>query len=194
MAQIGLTEAARLTGRNQTTIHRAMKTGRLSYTVDAAGARQIDTAELDRVFGILTGSGQNSFGSKEFSQGNGASLDASAHSMQSKIAHEPESERVIAAQAETIAQMDAMIRDLRARLDHEAAERRQLSERLHGLLTVNRDVVGENPPPAAQNDSQTASHADGNGENSPLPNNAPSTSASSGLAIPRRPWWRRWFR
>jgi hypothetical protein len=89
---------------------------------------------------------------------------------------------------------EASIADLRGRLDASEAERRQLSERLHGLLTVNRDVVGENPPPAAQNDSQTASHADGNGENSPLPNNAPSTSASSGLAIPRRPWWRRWFR
>ena len=52
MASIGLSEAARLTGRNQSTIHRAMKAGRLSYTVDETGERRIDTAELDRVFPI----------------------------------------------------------------------------------------------------------------------------------------------
>jgi hypothetical protein len=93
------------------------------------------------------------------------------------------------------------LRDLRARvgaiearLDASEAERRQLSERLQGLLTVNRDGVGANPPPAAQNDSQTASHANGNGGNPPLPNDVPAPSASSGLAIPRPPWFRRWFR
>jgi hypothetical protein len=173
MAQIGLSEAARLTGRNQTTIHRAMKAGRLSYTVSAAGERQIDTAELDRVFGIKA--------SSETEKVNGASLDASAHGMQSHVTHEPESERVIAAQAETIAQMDAMIRDLRARLDHEAAERRQLSERLHGLLTAPGSIMG-NPiirsePGLSVTERKT-----------------PAPSASSGLAIPRPPWWRRWFR
>ena len=194
MAQIGLTEAARLTGRNQTTIHRAMKMGRLSYTVDAAGARQIDTAELDRVFGILTGSGQNSFGPKGFSQGNGASLDASAHGMQSKIAHEPESERVIAAQAETIAQMDAMIRDLRARLDREAEERRQLSERLHGLLTARTEKASQKDesPPGEPNPNELLQSQPLKGLGG-LTVSAP-TSARAGLAIPRPPWWRRWFR
>jgi hypothetical protein len=38
----------------------------------------------------------------------------------------PESERIIAAQRETIAQQDATIRDLRTRLDAEAEERRKL--------------------------------------------------------------------
>jgi hypothetical protein len=52
MALVGLSEAAKLTGRNQTTIHRAMKAGRLSCTVDETGSRRIETAELDRVFGI----------------------------------------------------------------------------------------------------------------------------------------------
>jgi hypothetical protein len=52
MAQIGLSEAARLVGKNQSTIHRAMKAGRLSYTTGPAGERRIDTAELARVFAI----------------------------------------------------------------------------------------------------------------------------------------------
>jgi hypothetical protein len=42
------------------------------------------------------------------------------------------------------------------------AERRELSARLHGLLTVKRDV-GNNVPLAVQNDSQSASHASGDG-------------------------------
>jgi predicted site-specific integrase-resolvase len=54
MASIGLSEAARLAGRNQSTIHRAMKAGRLSYTTDEAGERRVDVAELERVFGIRT--------------------------------------------------------------------------------------------------------------------------------------------
>jgi hypothetical protein len=58
-----------------------------------------------------------------------------AQRMQSNGAHEPEADRIIAAQAETIAQQDATIRDLRARLDREAEERRALSERLTALLT-----------------------------------------------------------
>jgi hypothetical protein len=52
MAQIGLKRAAELTGKNQSTIHRAMKSGRISFTVSEAGERMIDTAELDRVFPI----------------------------------------------------------------------------------------------------------------------------------------------
>jgi hypothetical protein len=50
MAQVGLGEAARLTGKNRTTIFRAMKSGRLSYSMNGSGERQVDTAELERVF------------------------------------------------------------------------------------------------------------------------------------------------
>ena len=98
MASIGLSEAARLAGKNQSTIHRAMQTGRLSYSTDSAGKRVVDTAEI------------------------------------------------IAAQAETIAQQDATIADLRARLDVEAAERRQLSERLTAVLTDRRETQDGTDP------------------------------------------------
>jgi hypothetical protein len=56
----------------------------------------------------------------------GASPAIDAQPIASNDTHEPESERVIAAQRETIEQMDATIRDLRARLDRETEERRQL--------------------------------------------------------------------
>lgn len=125
MASIGLSEAAKLTGRNQSTIHRAMKTGRLSYNVDETGERRIDTAELHRVFPIKPSG---------LTLVNGASVDAMAQHVQSHGTHEDDRERVIAAQRETIASQDATIRDLRARLDDSESERRQLSERLTGLL------------------------------------------------------------
>jgi chromosome segregation ATPase len=53
MAKIGAQRAADLTGRSKSTIQRAMKTGKLSYEVDNNGRRVIDTAELDRAFGLM---------------------------------------------------------------------------------------------------------------------------------------------
>lgn len=52
MALVGLKRASELTGKNQSTIHRAMKAGRLSFTVSEGGERLIDTSELHRVFPI----------------------------------------------------------------------------------------------------------------------------------------------
>jgi hypothetical protein len=139
MASIGLSEAARLTGRNQSTIHRAMKTGQLSYAKDEAGGRRIDTAELDRVFGI------KNFAPERSSSGNGASLATDAPPVASQAAHEPESERIIAAQRETIEQQDATIRDLRARLDAESAERRREVEERRQLIHLLTDQRARQP-------------------------------------------------
>ncbi len=52
MAMVGLKAAAEMTGKAQVTIHRAMKAGRLSFTIGNTGDRLIDTSELDRVFNI----------------------------------------------------------------------------------------------------------------------------------------------
>lgn len=49
---VGLKRASELTGKNQSTIHRAMKSGRLSYSTNDSGERLVDTAELHRVFPI----------------------------------------------------------------------------------------------------------------------------------------------
>jgi len=52
MALIGLAEAAWLSGRNRATIHRAMKSGKLAFTLaEGEGERKIDISELERVFG-----------------------------------------------------------------------------------------------------------------------------------------------
>jgi hypothetical protein len=131
MALVGLSEAARLTGRNQTTIHRAMKTGRLCYTVDEAGGRRIDTAELDRVFGIK--------------HVNGASPEAMAQPMQSHVTPVRDSPLL----QQLLDDRDATIRDLRARLDASEEERRRVQAQLTGLLADKRESPADTPPAAS---------------------------------------------
>lgn len=197
MAQIGLRQAARLSGRNQSTLHRAMKAGKMSYTVDEAGQRRIDTAELDRVFGPLArGEG---FGSDQFDVGshhpsaqfNGASAASSAHALQSNTAHAAET----AALERLLADREASIADLRQRLDASEAERRQLSERLTAVLTDQR--AGKFPTVGNLQAGEPAA-AKGYGAltvSSPARAGEPraGTVPRSPLAF-RAPWWRRWFR
>lgn len=52
MAKVGLKQAAELTGKSGSTIHRAAQAGRLSYSQNEAGERVFDLSELDRVFGL----------------------------------------------------------------------------------------------------------------------------------------------
>ena len=55
MASVGLKRASDLTGKNQSTIHRAMKAGRLSYSLSDSGERLVDTSELARLFPLKGG-------------------------------------------------------------------------------------------------------------------------------------------
>ena len=50
---MSISEAARAAGINRRTLQRAIQTGRLSATVDAAGGRGVDLAELIHTFGPL---------------------------------------------------------------------------------------------------------------------------------------------
>jgi hypothetical protein len=193
MAQIGLTEAARLARRNQSTIHRAMQAGRLSYSTDSAGKRVVDVAELDRVFGVKVGSDDAT------PPTNGASLDGHAHAAERNAAHarfSAVSPGEHAALHQLLADREASIADLRGRLDASEAERRQLSERLTAILTDQREqkpIAAVGFPLAEPNlfPEETSSAPPGN--HSELTQST-EPSASSGLAISRPPWWRRWFR
>ena len=136
--QVGLRQAARMTGRNQSTVHRAMRTGWLSFTVNEAGERRIDVAELERVFGIKSPPGE------AVAVINGASSEAVAQAVASNATHAGEIvalERLLAEREASIARQDETIRDLRARLDDAGdALRRSAEERrqLIALLTDQR--------------------------------------------------------
>lgn len=53
MAMVSVSEAARLTGKSRTTLHRLIKTGELSTCKGDRNKKLIDTSELLRVFGVL---------------------------------------------------------------------------------------------------------------------------------------------
>jgi len=106
-----LQQAAKAAGKSKPTLSRAIKAGRLSATRTESGAYEIDPAELARVFplaGTLPGT------MKHLEPGNGAGADPVTSP------GEVEGLRMLLAERETT------IRDLRARLDREAEDRRQL--------------------------------------------------------------------
>jgi len=53
MATVNLTQAAKLAGVSRVTLHAHIKNGKLSAVIGADGTRQIDTAEIMRVYGTL---------------------------------------------------------------------------------------------------------------------------------------------
>jgi hypothetical protein len=53
MARVSISEAARLTGKSRTTLHRLIKAGDLSTCSGERNAKMVDTSELLRVFGPL---------------------------------------------------------------------------------------------------------------------------------------------
>ncbi|EED3335423.1 hypothetical protein GT12_005105 [Salmonella enterica subsp. enterica] len=53
MAQVSISEAARLTGKSRRTIQRYVATGRLSASHNDATGKSIETSELIRVFGEI---------------------------------------------------------------------------------------------------------------------------------------------
>ena len=54
MAQVSISEAARLTGKSRKTLHTYISNGKLTKVTDTNGKPKIDTSELIRVFGELT--------------------------------------------------------------------------------------------------------------------------------------------
>ena len=52
MAKIPISEAVGMTGVSESTLRRDIRSGKLSSEKDEKGHRRIDTAELDRVYGI----------------------------------------------------------------------------------------------------------------------------------------------
>ena len=127
MALVGLHEASRIVGRNRSTLHRAMKTGRLSYSLDTTGERRIDVAELERVFGARV------------AVGNGAAPLQSNESQR----------REIETLREFLAESRAAVADLRRRLDTSEDERRRLTLQLAPPAPA-AETIGDPPRPLSR--------------------------------------------
>jgi len=53
MAKLNISQAAKLAGVSRATIHKHLKAGKVSMSVEGDGTRVIDVAELERVYGPL---------------------------------------------------------------------------------------------------------------------------------------------
>lgn len=57
MATLSVSQAAKATGKNRSTIQRYIQSGKLSASRDAGGVLVVDTSELARVFGNVSTEG-----------------------------------------------------------------------------------------------------------------------------------------
>jgi hypothetical protein len=132
-----LGEATKATGISKTSLHRAIKSGRVSATKNTLGVWEIDPAELHRVF--PPAANRNSSEAQLLVQDGTASETAMLRRELQLKDEERQRERV---------QLEGTIDDLRRRLDAEAEERRRLT----ALLTdqrANPDVIVTLPPATA---------------------------------------------
>jgi len=110
MALVTLAEAARLTGKNASTITRSVHKGKVSCQVDGNGQRVFDTSELERAFGSL-----------KIVEDSLKSASSDAVALESTTLHEEVKrlhEREIALVHEQVGIMQSQIEDLRKDRDH----------------------------------------------------------------------------
>jgi DNA-binding transcriptional MerR regulator len=126
MAQVSISEAARLSRRSRTTLYRYKDEGKLSFSVDSQGNPVIDTAELIRVFGTIE-------------------LDSDKH----YVTHESDSVRGSSEKE------NPLLLETVRRLEQELADARQREvwlqgqmERLTLLLTHNKESSKEGARPS----------------------------------------------
>ena len=115
-----LGQAAKAAGVSKTTLRRAIENGRLSASRNDDGSYEIDPAELHRAFPPSHSDGSGTMARSVTVNGTGG-LQVEVEMLR-----------------ERLTEKDDVIRDLRARLDAEAEERRQAQARLTALLTDQR--------------------------------------------------------
>jgi len=154
MALLRLSEAAALSGKAPTTLHRAMKSGRLSFTLSPTGERQIDPAELDRVYGIRRANGASAL-AKTHSEPDARISTHSDDSHENLQTQLRDRLREVAQLREQLDETGATVVDLRRRLDESerdrrlADEERRAAQRTIAALIDSRSAsVVDSPSPA----------------------------------------------
>src|SRR3954451_9483762 len=123
MPHIGLSEAAKLTGKDKATIHRAMASGRLSFVIGQDGARRIDPAELERVFRI---------------DAPDAIVPINRHAARRNNLQPLQTDALLEAERSKVAILEATVADLHNRLDRADTELRQAQEKFTPVLADQR--------------------------------------------------------
>lgn len=130
MAKVGLKEAARLTGKNASTITRAAKAGRVSCSQDQLGNRTFEVAELDRVFGL-----------EPQPSGNArvrADADAPSRTSAHEVRSAPPDPLLTTAHQREVSLLEEHIRLLKNQLDDTQKDRDHWRQQATALLTDQR--------------------------------------------------------
>lgn len=124
-----LSEAAKATGRNKTTIQRAIKAGKISATTNADGTYSIDPAELHRVFPVAQGY-----------------TPTVASQRNATLQREPVTLATLEERVRSLEQQLRNTEDERDRWQHEADRWHDQAERLTMLLTSSQSApVAQQP-------------------------------------------------
>jgi hypothetical protein len=125
-----LGEATKVTGLSKTSLHRAIKSGRISATKTDSGSYEIDPAELHRVFPVAAN--RNSSYDHDLGQGGTGKISIETGVLRRELEllrEERDRER---------GQLSEQIDDLKRRLDQAEQERREKDRQLTALLTDQR--------------------------------------------------------
>lgn len=145
MSRLSLKQAAEFAGTTKPTILKHMAKGRVSGEKDEHGQWWFDLAELVRAYGepgSRNGSGNTSLNNRNPSEFTGETLPETAALVADLAATKARLELVEQERERERRDKDGTIADLRARLDHEADERRRLTT----LLTDQRPKMPEASP------------------------------------------------
>ncbi len=162
-----LGEAARVTGKNKTTIQRAIKSGRLSAVVNEDGSYSIEPVELSRVFPLVH-LDQHAF--------DGTPVALQQYATPRNDSAQPSDMALL---GERLRNHEEKIRDLEQQLD----DTRQQRDRWQEEAAYLRKLL---PAPTVSPLADPATPATG----------APQPFASTAQEAPstaRRPWWKRLF-
>ena len=114
MAQHSVANAARLVGRDRRTLYKDIQRGRLTATTSATGERQVETAELIRVYGELVVSEET------------ASTVAGAQEPTATVTHQ---EAELAQLRAQVSALEARLADKQQHIEHLAQAMRLLEHR-----------------------------------------------------------------
>jgi hypothetical protein len=140
---LSLQQAATATGKQKSTISRAIKSGRVSATITESGTYQIDPAELFRVFPPkpVPDDCTPSMQQKVPGQNGGATDETASENMALRVR--------VDLLGKLVGQIEEERDHLRRQLDDEKAERREAQAKLTALLTHQ---------PTKQSEPQARSH------------------------------------
>lgn len=131
MAKHTISEAARLTGKARSTLHRHIKSGRLSKGEDDDGMPVIDTSELQRVYGPLQL--QHSSGTVAITQYETPQTDSQNSSLQAEVE---------ALRQEKVERLEFALEEARQAVEDARNERDDWKAQAQRLLSDQRPVAG----------------------------------------------------